>query len=126
MSEEKTSEEKTYCYDCLKTKGFAITMPIIIIFAVMTAITVTGILNFNWLIFIVGWGTIFFLTFGTFVLSVWCLKEYCKIKGTYYKDPTTIAVFGAFTIVGIVVSIFIAFYFPENIEWWFSEHRSWN
>jgi len=122
----QTEKQKTYCTDCLKTKGFGIAMPIIIISAIVTVLVATAELDSIWGFFIGGWALIFFLTIGSLIIGGYCLSKYCKINDEDYKEPFVIGLFMLFTTIGIVVSILIIITLPENVEYWFSENRNWN
>lgn len=114
------------CYDCLKTKGFGISMPIII---GITLLTITGIFEMYTAVYIalyVFWGLIFAIVLLTIKGAHYSLREYCKVNGENYKDVCVIAVFTVLTVVAILAIVIIAVMLPGNVEWWTSVNRSWN
>ena len=105
------NETEIRCYDCLKTKGFGITIALIAISMSIVLSFVVGVLTFpintfEIILFIIFWVGIVGIV-GILIpslLAAYAISDYCnKSKPKDYKHPKNIAVFGICVVFALII-----------------------
>ena len=108
-----------FCTDCMKTKGFAITVPLTILAITIGIAMIFGIVTveMKWVLFAMFWGFCMFLTGFTYAGSLKCLKIYCTPSSADYKDPGAVVLFAILLVVAVLGTVVIVQQMPLNYEW---------
>jgi hypothetical protein len=115
--EKEFSEPPELCIDCLKTKGFGITLPIIIFAIIVAGTAILQVHDIKWYFYWLFWGIWIFATGITFYVAGKLLICYCTKNTNDYRDPALIFIFGLMIIIGFVASFVIIANMPSNFEW---------
>lgn len=114
------SDTRNVCYDCLKTRGFSLTILLVaaglgIIFGV-----IFGWFEFPphlpWIMIFIGfWVVISLLAFIVSLIAYQSIRKYCDPNDQdTYKQPEQAAGFGFTTAVFIIIVVLTITYLPEN------------
>jgi hypothetical protein len=117
VSFEEFSEPPEFCSDCIKTKGFKITVACITFILIVATSAILGAHELRWYIFWVFWGVWITLTGLILSGSLMYIKSYCTKNTNYYKNNETLFKFATYFSISSVAILIIIATMPSNFVW---------